>query len=114
MKGVGFMQITKRTIASTIINLIALINAIMVMIGKPVLVISDSQVGVIVSVIFTIVAWVYGFWKNNSFTPEAIKADDYLDLLRNEEMKDAYEVYHDEDDEEPKEWDDEDITEGDE
>ena len=76
------MKITKRTIASTIINLIALINAVMVMLGKPILVISDNQVGVIVSVIFTIVAWAYGFWKNNSFTKNAIAADNYLADLR--------------------------------
>ena len=97
------MQITKRTITSTIINLIALINAIMVMIGKPVLVISDSQIGVVVSVIFTICAWVYGFWKNNSFTQNAIAADEFLDLLKNNEFMDSKDLnYEDEDDEEPE------------
>lgn len=100
------MQITKRTIVSTIVNLIALINAIMVMAGKPILVISNEQVSIIVSVIFTICAWVYGFWKNNSFTPEAIKADDYLDLLRSGEFfEDEENALYYEDDEEPEEDD---------
>lgn len=101
------MQITKRTIASTIINLIALINAIMVMLGKPILPISDDQVGVIVSVILTICAWAYGFWKNNSFTSEAIKADEYFDLLRNNEWlgESIDEALYYEDDEEPEDED---------
>lgn len=105
------MQITKRTIASTIVNLIALINAIMVMIGKPVLVISDNDIGIVVSVIFTICAWVYGFWKNNSFTKEAIQADDYLDLLRKNETLADGAVYY-EDDDEPEDDEDEDIENG--
>ena len=98
------MQITKRTIASTIVNLIALINAIMVMIGKPVLVISDSDIGIVVSVIFTICAWAYGFWKNNSFTKPAIEADVYLDLLRNNEWfgDSTDEALYYEDDDEPE------------
>ena len=63
-----------------------MINAILVIIDKPILNISNSQIDTIVTVVLTIIAWVYGFWKNNSFTPEAIKADDYLDLLRNNDV----------------------------
>lgn len=114
MKGVTAMQITKRTVASTVINLIALLNSIMIMIGKPVLSISDNDVGVVVSVVFTICAWAYGFWKNNSFTKEAIQADEYLELLRsNETLEDGALYYEDDDDEDLEEIEDEDISEGD-
>ena len=102
------MQITKRTIISTVINLIALINTIMIMLGKPVLPISDDQASTFVSVILTICAWIYGFWKNNSFTPEAIKADEVLDLMRKGEWfetEDQAVYYEDDDDEEEGEVD---------
>ena len=60
----------------------------------------------------------YGFfWKNNSFTKEAIKADEYLDLLRNEEWfgerTDDALYYEDDEDEDLEEIEDESISEGD-
>ena len=76
------MTVTKRTVISTIVNIIAIINMIMTMAGKPILNIDGTQVDVFVSVIFTVCAWVYGFWKNNSFTLPALKADKYLAELR--------------------------------
>lgn len=93
------MQITKRTIVNTVINALALINSVMVMIGKPVLNISTEEVNMLVSVVFTVVAWVSGFWYNNSFSEEAIKADEYLDLLRNNEFLEEDIEYYPEDDE---------------
>lgn len=98
------MQITKRTIVNTVINALALINSIMVMIGKPVLNISTDEVNMLVSVVFTVVAWISGFWYNNSFTDEAIKADEYLDLLRNRDhVENKEDDFYAEDDEEPEE-----------
>lgn len=101
------MQISKRTIISTVINLIALINTVMIMIGKPLLNITDNEVTAVVTVAFTVAAWVYGFWKNNSFTKPAIKADEYLDLLRNNEWlgESTDEALYYEDDDEPEEED---------
>ena len=32
--------------------------------------------------VLTVTAALVGWWKNNSFTPEAIKADGYLEQLR--------------------------------
>lgn len=37
--------------------------------------ISDEQISELVTLIFTIVTSIVGFWKNNSFTEEAIIAD---------------------------------------
>lgn len=79
------MKPTRRTVISTIINVVAIINMIMVMVGKPVLNITDTQVDVFINVLFTVCAWVYGFWKNNSFTIHAIKADEYLAILRKDD-----------------------------
>ena len=102
------MQITRRTIISTVINLLAFVNAVMVMLGKPVLNIDSGDLTVTVNAVITAVVWIYGFWKNNSFTPEAIKADEYLDLLRHDEWvgeRAEEEPLYYEDDEEPEEED---------
>lgn len=107
------MKITKRTIVNTVINALALINSIMVMMGKPVLNISTDEVNMLVSVVFTIVAWVSGFWYNNSFSEAAIRADEYLDLIRNQDfVENKEDDFYAEDDEEPEE--DEDDTPADE
>lgn len=100
------MNITRRTIISTVINLLAFVNAVMVMLGKPVLNIDNGDLTIAINAIITVVVWAYGFWKNNSFTPAAIKADEYLDLLRTGEyFEDEKEPLYYEDDEEPEEED---------
>ena len=102
------MNISRRTIISTVINLLALVNAIMVMIGRPVLTVSDDQISVVVNVAITVVVWAYGFWKNNSFTTAAIKADEFLDLLRHDEWigERVDDTLYYEDDEEPEDEED--------
>lgn len=79
------MKPTRRTVISTVINVIAIINMVMAMIGKPVLNLTDTQIDVFINVLFTVCAWGYGFWKNNSFTQHAIKADEYLARLRKDD-----------------------------
>lgn len=78
------MKIKSGTIARTIILILALINQCLVIGGHPVIPIPDELISEFVANMFTIVASVWAWWKNNSFTPEAIEADEYLDKLRNE------------------------------
>lgn len=76
------MKIKKDTIIRTIILVIALINQILTVIGKNPLPFSDDMVYEIVSVVFTVVASVVAWWKNNSFTKNALMADEVLNELK--------------------------------
>lgn len=72
------MNISAGTLARTIILVLALINQILVITGHSVLPIQDDQIELLVSTIWTIVASLISWWKNNSFTAPAIKADKVL------------------------------------
>ncbi|MDR3766783.1 MAG: phage holin [Butyricicoccus sp.] len=72
------MNITKGTLARTIILALALINQILSVCGVAVLPIEDGQVETLVSTAWTVVAAVVAWWKNNSFTSAAIAADQVL------------------------------------
>lgn len=70
------------TIARTIIALVALINAVMLMLGKAPLDLDDNTIYVTVSGIATILTTLWVWWKNNSVTKEAIMADEMMHQLK--------------------------------
>ena len=72
------MNITKGTLARTIILALALINQVLSVCGVAVLPIEDGQVETLVSTAWTVVAAAIAWWKNNSFTSAAIAADQVL------------------------------------
>lgn len=69
------MKITNGTITRTVILAIALINQILTTTGHSPLPIEDEAVIQLISLTTTIVASTIAWWKNNSFTQKAIKAD---------------------------------------
>lgn len=75
-------KISAGTIARTACLLLALTNQILSACGKPVLPIESATVEQLVTTGLTVTAALVNWWKNNSFTPEAIKADGYLEQLR--------------------------------
>lgn len=68
-------NITSGTIARTIILALALVNQLLSVTGHAVLPIEDAQIETLVSTIWTIVAAVAAWWKNNSITESAVEAD---------------------------------------
>lgn len=68
-------QISVGTIIRTVCLILALVNLTLETFGKSVIPISDEQVSELITLIFTIVTSITAFWKNNSFTQEAIIAD---------------------------------------
>ena len=70
------------TIIRTVVLAIALINQVLTMLGLNILPISDDQISELISTAITIGASVWAWWKNNSFTKNAIEADKVLDELR--------------------------------
>ena len=70
------------TIARTIVLFIALANQVLAIAGKEVFPVTEDQVYQIVTLVATIGASVWAWWKNNSFTANAIKADKVLTELK--------------------------------
>lgn len=72
------MTISAGTIARTIILVLALLNQILTAMGHSVINISDESINTLISTGFTIVTAIIAWWKNNSFTQSALKADEVM------------------------------------
>lgn len=81
------MEITKGTIVRTIALLLVLINIVLEKCGVDILPTDKSLILEFVETIIELAAIAVGFWKNNSFTPAAIKADAFLKELRESEVE---------------------------
>ena len=76
-------KISVGTVIRTVCLLLALVNLTLETFGKRIIPISDEQVSELITLIFTIVTSVTAFWKNNSFTQEAIIADGLMKDMKN-------------------------------
>ena len=76
------MNISAGTVARTAVLALALTNQVLSTMGKPVIPIEDAQLEGLVTAAFTVGASLLAWWKNNSFTPAAIKADETLKAFR--------------------------------
>ena len=74
--------VSAATIARTAVLALALINQILSALGKPVLPIESAQLEQLISTGFTTVSALVGWWFNNSFTKEAIQADNMMETLK--------------------------------
>lgn len=72
------MNITSGTIARTAILVLALVNQILTATGHNIINISDESINTLISTGFTIISAVLAWWKNNSFTQSALKADEVM------------------------------------
>lgn len=77
-------NINKGTIARTIAVIAVLINQFLIMFGKEQLPFTEDEIYQGVSMVLTVGATLWAWWKNNSFTKEAIEADEYKKNLINE------------------------------
>lgn len=78
-------KVTKETITRTVINAVALLNILLVVFNKVPLDLDESLIYDLVSCIALAGANIQSWWKNNSFTPAAIKADEYMKQIKYEE-----------------------------
>ena len=72
------MTISAGTIARTICLCLALVNQILTATGHSVINISAESINTLISTGFTIVTAIVAWWKNNSFTQSALKADEVM------------------------------------
>lgn len=77
------------TIIRTVVLIIALINQALTISGRSILPVTDEQIAEIISLVITIGASLWAWWKNNSFTKNAIEADDFLEALRDADREEA-------------------------
>ena len=76
------MKISKGTIIRTALLLLAIINNVFALFGKAPLPITNEQLELIISTVFTVVMAVINWWKNNSFTQPALEGDVLMNRLR--------------------------------
>ncbi len=70
------------TIARTGVLIFALINQVLTILGYNPLPWSDEQAYEGFTLLLTTVAALWSWWKNNSFTQEAVQADEYMRELK--------------------------------
>lgn len=75
------------TIVRTVVLFLTLVNSILIMSGINPLPFSEDDLYEIVSGIATIIASLWAWWENNSFTKAAIKADEEYDRIKAEEKE---------------------------
>lgn len=80
-------NITAGTSARTAVLLLALTNQLLSAMGKSPLPIESATVEQLVTAGITTIAALIAWWKNNSFTKEAIAADAEYDRLRKQNGK---------------------------
>ena len=67
---------SKATIIRTVILIVAFINAGLALFGKSPLPFDNEEITNVISYAFSAGAAIWTWWKNNSFTQKAIKADE--------------------------------------
>ena len=80
--------IKKETIIRTIVLVVALVNQALTIVGKSPLPFEAEEITEGLSYLFTVVAALWSWWKNNSFTSAAIRADNVMDALKAGQVED--------------------------
>lgn len=70
--------VTPGTIARTLILALALINQILTASGHSIIAVSDDDINTLITTGFTVGSALLAWWKNNSFTLPALKADEVM------------------------------------
>ena len=79
------MKISKSTIVRTILVALVIVNFVLERCGVDVIPTDESTIFMFVETVIEIAVIAVGFWKNNSFSEKAIKADAFLKELRESE-----------------------------
>ena len=79
------MKISKGTIVRTVMLVIVIINLVLKQLGHDLINVSESEILSTVEMLIELAVIVVSFWKNNSYTQNAIKADEFLKNLKESE-----------------------------
>lgn len=75
-------KIPTQTIIRAIVLLVTLVNTVLTIFGKNPLPFAEEELYAWLTAAATVAGTLWAWWKNNSFTPEAIQADKYLAELK--------------------------------
>ncbi len=78
------MKISKQTIVRAVLLVIVVINIILEKLGLDVIKTEENVVLMCVETVIELLVIVTGFWYNNSFSKNALKAQRFLEYLRND------------------------------
>ena len=81
------MKITKGTIIRSILLFVVVLNLLLKRLGINPLDITEGTVAYFVETVLEIMVIGVSFWKNNSFSENAIKADEFLKKLKEGEVE---------------------------
>ena len=81
------MTVSKGTLIRTVLLMLALVNQVLTLCGLSPLPWEDETVTQGISLLFTAAASLAAWWKNNSFTKNAIEADASLAALRRQDSE---------------------------
>ena len=81
------IKATNETIVRTVVLFLLLVNQCLAIFGKEKLPFTEEEIYQGVSTLLTIGATIWAWWKNNSFTKEAITADEYKSSLKDCEVE---------------------------
>ena len=79
------MKIKKGTIVRAILILLVIINFVLERMGIDIIPVDENKILMFVETGIEIAVIIVSFWKNNSFSKKAIKADEFLKELRESE-----------------------------
>lgn len=79
------MKISKSTIVRTILVAVVVINFLLEKFGLDIIKTDEDTVMMAVEALIEVAVIIVGFWKNNSYSKNAIKADKFLSQLRESE-----------------------------
>lgn len=80
-------KIKAATVTRTAVLILALANQILSATGHSPIPVEDAQLEQLISTGMTVGAAIWAWWENNSFTKEAIAADNYLESLNGRKEK---------------------------
>lgn len=75
-------NISKETVIRTVILIVTLINTLLTALGLNPLPFSENEIYQAISTVCTVAAAIWAWWKNNSFTKAAIKADEIMKQMK--------------------------------
>ena len=86
MKKINLKGITAEAVTGVLVLLVALINAVLQMVGYNTLPIADDNISNIVSIIFLIITTLYNTYKNRNVSTASQVAQNITDAIKNGEL----------------------------
>ena len=86
MKKINLKGITAEAVTGVFVLLVALINAVLQMLGYNTLPIADDNISNIVSIVFLIITTLYNTYKNRNVSTASQVAQNITDAIKNGEL----------------------------